>query len=277
VTAVAAPDPRHAVVAAIERHQREVALWCVRAQGGLVEDREDLAIALAGLPVPFTSQVHAARLDAAAAERDAGRVAGLLVERGVPGTWWVGPLSRPPELPPILERHGFAFSEDLPWLAADLDRVPREEGSAPPGLAIRPVEDAASLARYLDVMQAGFGMGDEPRRAMQLLSDAVGFGDGRDGWIRFLGTVDGRPVATAGLMFGGGIAGVYNVATVPDVRRRGYATALTAAATGRARALGFRVAALGSSPLGRGLYERLGFREACVIREHIWRPPSLSR
>jgi len=47
---------------------------------------------------------------------------------------------------------------------------------------------------------------------MARLGDAVGYGPDAP-LQRFVGLVRGRPVATSGLMLGGGIAGVYSVST----------------------------------------------------------------
>src|SRR6516165_6674262 len=44
-------------------------------------------------------------------------------------------------------------------------------------------------------------------------------------WDRFLGYVgyhDGEPVSTAAIVIGAGVAGVYNVATIPGSQRHGY-------------------------------------------------------
>ena len=81
-----------------------------------------------------------------------------------------------------------------------------------------------------------------------------------------LGRLDGRPVATASVLLDGGIAGVYDVSTVPGARRRGIGTALTVAALQLGRADGYEIAFLQPSAMGRRLYERLGFRECCVCR-----------
>ena len=66
-------------------------------------------------------------------------------------------------------------------------------------------------------------------------------------WIALL---DGVPVAAAALFVGAGVAGIYNVATVPEARGRGIGRAVTAAALAEAVARGQRTAVLGSSEMG---------------------------
>jgi GNAT superfamily N-acetyltransferase len=77
-------------------------------------------------------------------------------------------------------------------------------------------------------------------------------------------------VATASIYLGAGVAGAYFVMTVPEARRRGIGGAITLAALQDARDTGVRYGVLGSSPAGRAVYARLGFREYCRIELYEW-------
>jgi GNAT superfamily N-acetyltransferase len=90
-----------------------------------------------------------------------------------------------------------------------------------------------------------------------------------------VGVVDDAPVATATLFFTAGVAGLYFVSTVPAMRGRGIGAAISRVALVAARDLGYRVAVLGSSPMGYGVYERLGFREVCTVEVFEWSPREL--
>lgn len=84
--------------------------------------------------------------------------------------------------------------------------------------------------------------------------------------VRFAGRVDGRVVATSALLDRSGVAGMYVVATQERFRRRGIGAALTWAAIEEGRRRGLRVATLQASPMGRPVYERLGFRTVVDYR-----------
>jgi len=80
------------------------------------------------------------------------------------------------------------------------------------------------------------------------------------GMFAYVGRVDGEP-CTVGLgAVADGHVGVFNIATPPPFRRRGFGHAVTARVVVDGVRLGARTAYLQSSPMGFGVYERLGFR-----------------
>ena len=82
----------------------------------------------------------------------------------------------------------------------------------------------------------------------------------------------------ARVLLASGVAMVHGVAVVPDVRRKGIGSAITAEALRRVRDdEGYRIAVLQASSLGRGPYERIGFRTVASYGryERPARPPVL--
>jgi ribosomal protein S18 acetylase RimI-like enzyme len=83
-----------------------------------------------------------------------------------------------------------------------------------------------------------------------------------EGWVGYL---HGEPVATAATVTSGGVIGLYNVAVMPEYRRRGYAEAVMRHAAGEARRKsGLDRVILQSTRQAIRMYERLGF--AAVTR-----------
>jgi ribosomal protein S18 acetylase RimI-like enzyme len=176
-------------------------------------------------------------------------------------SWWVGPTS-PPDLGDRLAAHGLVQDGVMPGMAVAL-----AGWSAPPvpeGLTIELTDDAASFHDAMDVMFEGFEM---PRETQPLFEERFrGYSVGPRATSRtYVARLDGRPVATSlGATFDGVVA-IYNVATVPEARRRGAGGAITAAAMADAQRQGATWAILESSEMGRSVYERLGFRQVTQV------------
>lgn len=73
--------------------------------------------------------------------------------------------------------------------------------------------------------------------------------------------LDGRPVATAQVVLGRGVAGVYYVGVLPEARGRGLAELVTHAVTQRAFDLGAPVVVLQATPMGEPVYLKMGFEQ----------------
>jgi GNAT superfamily N-acetyltransferase len=130
----------------------------------------------------------------------------------------------------------------------------RDRGSA--GLRIVRVRERADLDRALAVMAAGFGV---PAAIVQpLFQPAIAE---LPGISFYLALLEDEPVSTAvGSRRLDGV-GIFNVATPPRLRGRGYGAAVTARAAEDGFAENAALAWLQASPLGESVYRRMGFRQ----------------
>ena len=141
----------------------------------------------------------------------------------------------------------FPIDRDAVAGAVAPSRLPRFE--------IRRVIDAVGIDDHRRVVTEGFG--SHPSVAfgttcMELLD--------RTECVVYVGYADGAPVVSGLGWRTGRTIGVYAIATIPTVRRRGYGAAMTAHVVTDGLAAGCDVAVLQASELGRPIYERLGFR-----------------
>ena len=188
----------------------------------------------------------------------------------VPAQWWTGPTTTPPDLGARLVAHGFRQTDDGPGMAVDL-RALNEDTPLPPGFTIEKVNDAAALRTWFRPFVAGFEVGEDSTEPFIDWYEWAIF-RARLPLQAYLGRLNGEPVACSSVYYGAGVAGIYDVATVPETRRQGIGALITLAPLRDARALGYRAAILHASQMGRGVYTRLGFRQYCTIGQYMWSP-----
>lgn len=162
-------------------------------------------------------------------------------------------------------RWGFRHSDNVPGMT--LHPMPEPAASYP--IEIRPVDDAEGVAAFASIVGACFGFGEVPARS--LMSDHLLEAPDVRAW---LGYVDGRPVATAMLIYERDIAGIWCIGTLDGYRGRGIGEAVTRRAIDEGTRMGCKLANLQASEMGRPVYERMGFREVSHYRtylpEEIW-------
>lgn len=228
---------------------------------------------LSHLPYPLFNSVVRARLDSGGADHAIDARIRACADRSVPMLWWTGPSTTPADLGTRLERRGFLLEAAL-GMAADVHYVAAQPADTV--IEVEAVHDAAALATWSRVLCNAFGAPHTFGEAFADLAAAIGLGPGSS-FRHFLGRLNGEPVATCSLFLGGGVAGIYDVGTLPERRRRGIGAAMTRAAIAAAAAAGYRIAILHSSGLGAAMYRALGFTDVCRIGQYVWAPDQLLR
>lgn len=229
-----------------------------------IHDDADATWGIAGYPDPFRSTVVSARFAEGDADRRIREISAAFAARTTGFLWWVAPFHTPADLGERLLGAGLRFEGTAPAMAMDLDALPRGE-ALPEGLEIVPVRDEAAHREFINVLALEMGVPEgspnpAARHHAALLETVPPTLASEPIPLRYLGLLDGRPVATSRISIGGGVAGLYAVATLPDVRRRGFGRAMTLVALEAGRALGYRIGVLQASEDGLPVYRRLGFR-----------------
>jgi ribosomal protein S18 acetylase RimI-like enzyme len=252
-----------AVISAIEANL--IVLWrsYSRLPGAELCDQPDLFWVATDTPFPPFNGVVRARLQSETLTPTITTILQHFTRRQVPMLWLVVPSTQPADLGSYLIEHELSHTGDDPGMAIDLDSLPRDL-RLPSGFTLEPVDDLSTLRTW-----CGFTDQTLVAEALFAWGQTLGFASDRE-IIHFLGRLDGRAVATATLVLGGGVAGIYNVVTVPDVQRRGIGALMTAGPLEVARARGYQLGVLQSSQMGYPLYRRLGFKDYCRIAIYLW-------
>jgi GNAT superfamily N-acetyltransferase len=155
-----------------------------------------------------------------------------------------------PDLPTWLADRRFAERATNPIYA--LHGPPRPHHTHPTARIIRAgVEHQTAL---LQVLYGTFFMGPEVGRC---LVRAEQFDD--PAVRHYLAYVNGDVAACTTLLLNGSVAGVWNVGTLRPYRQQGLASAILTRALAEAAADGYAESILVASPMGRSLYEEMGY------------------
>lgn len=180
-----------------------------------------------------------------------------------------GPQQRPwillafPEAVPGLEgpmqARGFKDEGRFPELF--LGAIPEPIPSPPPGVEVRRVDSFEELQLFERTASEAYEVTPGPVYP---------------GWLEYpgfsfhLAYFRGKPVATATLIVSHGLAGIVYVGTVPAARGQGFGRSVVWSAIEAGAVEGCKGSALWASPMGRRMYERMGFRRVTEYR--IWSP-----
>ncbi len=217
---------------------------------------------------PYRNGVLRARIPERDPDGTIARLVAPFAERNLPMVWWVfaPPERRPFEIDRALRAHGFELDTDLPGMAVELASVDPPPVSTA-GDVRRVVDDdlfrdwGQVVGRAFEDSEFESGLSARAFRACGLDDDAP--------FRHFVYRLGGVTVGASTLSLGAGVAGIANIAVLPEHRGRGVGAAVAAAALLEGRRLGLGVGVLSAGELGVPLYERLGFREVSRHRTYL--------
>ena len=256
------------VINAMELNAHEAWICFAHVLGAAVYDEPHLLWFFSGYPFHLTNGIVNARFPENRLEENLDERLQQLATKKVPMAWLIGPSTLPVDLGSRLQGHGWILGDEAPGMAIELQSLD-ESFSSPLSLSIERIHDAETMRTWLHVMTVGSEIPEEGLALLLELVSRHGYTD--DPSVHFyLGKLIDKPVATSLLYLGGGVAGIYNVATLPEVRHQGIGSAMTVAPLLQVRTLGYLMGTLQSSPMGLHLYCRLGFREYCTFQAYFW-------
>lgn len=194
----------------------------MRGIGGQVEDRGNVVLVL-NPNLPTKGFNFACKVDAGGTSKEKviDYVTKTFRGRGLIPHFQLWSITRPDDFSVDLWERGFQEDGQLDVM------VWKRTGSAAasPNIVVRPIRGNSEMAVAVDLVIRGFGFPREWREVM--LSSLTEETDEVSGQT-FVADLDGTTAGVAALLrTGDKITGLYSVATAPEYRRKGVATALT--------------------------------------------------
>lgn len=241
-----------------------------RIPGARVVDQMDATLVFSQTPHANFNNIIATAIADHDIDRRIPEILTSFAPASLPVTWWAGRTTAPVDLVTRLQRLGLARQAPEFGMALDLG-AGWPQAPLPQGATLEPVVRPDQLDDWLAVMNAAYGWPDTRKTAIvrsMYVADLSLPADARD-IHHFLIRLDGTAAACSSLFVGGGEAFVTNIGTNPATRGRGLGSAATVATLDLARAMGRAAATLTASLDGRGVYRRLGFREAGLLERYV--------
>ena len=184
----------------------------------------------------------------------------FFASRKLPFMWWTGAKN--------LEQKGFGFGGVLTGVAVDISQGFSQEKPSSPQLEIKIATSDAELQLFSALFKDLFNL-PIPTESLFAWTQAI---TNQDEQVCFLAYLNGTPVGIASLSTGPSTAGIWNLATVPEYRKRGVASALVSRAMLEAETRHYKhvMAILMPKGMASGLFTKLGFREVCTFPFYIY-------
>ena len=257
----------HELLTALESNM--IAFWSAygRANGNTLCATTSVVWFYTGIQVSLFNGVLSAQLKLDGVKATFDSLQAKIDEHGAPALWWIGPQSKPDNLGLLLEQYGLQPAWELPGMAINLALVDNEPETIA-NFTIQRVSNAEMQMLWARIVAAGSGFPDVAIDAVVRLEAALSDPQYR-AQHRYIGLLNGTPVATSALVLDSGVAGIYAVATIPEARRKGIGRIMTVMPLLDARQIGYRVGVLQASSIGYPIYATIGFREVCKYRLYL--------
>jgi len=186
--------------------------------------------------------------------------------RKLPFNWQVDPDDKPDNLSSKLEEAGLKRSE-TPGMVVKLEDL--VEPSMPDDFRWKKVESQDELSKWGYLMSKAYGM---PEFGWDFLAGSIVDLGVVDDFPCYTGYYKDKPVATSAILYSEGVAGLYCVSTLPEMRGKRIGSIISYVPFLDAIERGYKIGILHSSPMGYNVYRRLGFEEICKLVRYQWNP-----
>ncbi len=183
--------------------------------------------------------------------------------------WLIGPSSKPQSISSLLEENSFKYDDNMISMAIEINDI-KDNLKHIDGLEIELADSRKKLKKWVHACLRGFDENGKNFSSIYEFERSLGYGKTLP-WIRFTGIIDGEAVATSAIFMGSEAAGLDNITTVPDWRKKGVGTSMVTHALKFSQSLGYNIGILQASDMGYNLYHKLGFKKYYEFKEYIWK------
>ena len=178
-----------------------------------------------------------------------------------PPVMQVGNQAKPNDLDECLKRNGFQMLVERSGMALDL-KAKHLSSATPNKLDIFEIKNQEDFGIWIDVALRSFN----PYLGKDIFGSLL---NGEK--VRFYsGVHNGQVVATSMIFLSSGVAGIYFVSVIPELRNRGMGREMMLRCIYDAQELGYNYCILQATDLGEHLYRSLGFKLCGTLKYYFF-------
>lgn len=177
---------------------------------------------------------------------------------GRPVMWTIFPSTTPDNIETVLKKFGMVHLERNALMYFDMTGLD-ESQALPENIIIKEVDTINRVKEWARLNVIGFGLTDCIKTIT--INDHAGlFIDKSIPGRHFIAYLNNIPVGASSVFMANGVAGIYNITTLPEARGRGIGEAVTRHAMLYGKKEGYVFATLQATENGLPMYEKIGFK-----------------
>lgn len=226
-------------------------------EGGEILEGDEVTIVFTGTPVRF-NRIFKTYLREVKADRKIRYIMDYFNDKNSKAIWLIRSGDRPVNLGRKLMNHGFGTYPD--WIDMFINlNLEDIHLQMPDNFEIITVNSIDELTNWIETLCKGFGFEEDIDHYKKIFPK---ISENLDSNLKYyLGLYDNKPVSTCLSFFGYSVAGIQCISTIGDLRRKGFASAITKYAMNEANSNGYKIMFLQSEQKIKRIYENIGFKE----------------
>jgi ribosomal protein S18 acetylase RimI-like enzyme len=247
-------------------HDNDVEYWKLYKHPKKLKLHDEGGICWLSSPIPHSifNGVVRSQLQTDKVETQILELKAFFASHRLPWQWLIGLDANSSSLENSLSKHGLIRLRDMSGMAISLQEV-GESTAKIDNFDIVFVDNTDLMREWVRI--AGIVFDIPISNLFDFLDIELSLGFGRNLPVRrFIGLLNGTPVATSALCLRAGVGGIYWVATLPETRQRGIGTAMTRKALTEARDCGYQLGILQAGHSSARIYQKIGFKEYYKIQ-----------
>ena len=257
------------IIKIIEKNLFEQIRFYGNSRRARLIDNKNIIKFLSHIPLPFFNCVIFYDFDYKDLEKQINDFIKYGRSRKTSLLWLVGPSSKPDNIGALLEENSFKYDDHMISMAVEISDIKSDLKNID-DFQIELVDNRKKLERWVHTCLKGFDENGNNFSSIYDFEKSLGHLKTLP-WVRFTGIADGEAIATSAVFMGSEAAGLDNITTIPDWRKKGIGASMVSHSLKFSQSLGYNIGVLQASDMGYNLYRELGFKKYYEFKEHIWK------